>query len=109
MAKLTTLNGLIPEPDGQQPQGDNWLGQFKDILQNVKEIGQMYGAMNKAKAAVKESEAAGGGAGITKENIIKFLEVLCQNGMDSTTIGQLLTKLQPVTLKQALEFLKNAH
>jgi hypothetical protein len=109
MAKFTDANQLIPTVGATQPSAiEGWLKQANDTMNNFKGLLELAGKYKTAQAQLpKVNEEAQPGAKHTSE-IATFVKILIDFGFGDTPIGELLSKVSPLTLNQVVGVLQNA-
>lgn len=101
---------------GTAAGGDDFLSRVNSTIKNFQQLVEMANQF-KGQARPAPQEAVIGkdvavrqqpGPGVNQNSLIKFFDIIITQGFGDATIGEVLTKLSPVTMKQAREFFKNA-
>ena len=99
--------GAIPEAGG-----DDFLSRVNTTLTNFRQLLKLVQDLRGMTAETNEQGAPhpspGASPGLSKANLVNFIDILIQRGYGETTIGEVIEKVKPFNIKQIKEFLKHA-
>lgn len=105
---LSQLKATSPEPEiitGAKPAGDDLLKRINETITNFKSLVELAKGARVNAGANNDTMSNDNPA---KPNIASFLQAAIQQGYGGKTVGAFLKQLEPLTLAQIMEFLKNA-